>query len=208
MTVGFTALTVIVASLGTQALAAERLVMNVMLLSFMPGFGCAVATTTLVGQSVGAHRVREGIAATGIAARLAVVWMTALGVAFTVLSLPLMHIFTADPRVATLGAGCLVAIAISQPGWAISDVLAGALRGAGNTTYPMVVNVITFWLAVVLAFLAVRAGGTLLWTWLTFTLVTPLAAAAMVWRFARWSRQESAAELHWEGAREQDAVAA
>jgi Na+-driven multidrug efflux pump len=141
--------------------------------------------------------VREGVAAAGIAARLALVWMSALGLVFVVLALPLMHVFTADPRVATLGAGCLLAIAFSQPGWAISETLAGSLRGAGNTTYPMLVNVATFWLAVVLAFVGVRAGGTLFWTWLTFTLVTPLSAIAIVWRFRRWMRQERTASHRW-----------
>ena len=193
MTVGFAALTAIVAHLGTSALAAQRLAINVLMLSFMPGFGCSVAATTLVGQSVGAHREREGAAAAGIAVRLAVLWMTALGVVFAVASRPLMHLFTADSRVAALGAGCLVAIALAQPGWAISDVLAGSLRGAGHTTYPMLVNVATFWLAVVLAFLGVQAGGTLLWTWLTFTLVTPLSAGAMAWRFSRWIKRSTAA---------------
>ena len=194
LTVGFAALTAIVAHLGTSALAAQRLAINVLMISFMPGFGCSVAATTLVGQSVGAHKVREGADAAGIAVRLAVLWMTTLGAIFALASRPLMHLFTADARVAALGAGCLVAIALAQPGWAISDVLAGSLRGAGHTTYPMVVNVVTFWLAVGVAFLGVQAGGTLLWTWLPFSLVTPLSAAAMAWRFVRWVRHSDTAQ--------------
>ena len=186
MTIGFMALTAVVAHLGTASLAAERLAINVMMLSIMPGFGCSVAATTLVGQSVGAQRIREGAAAAGVAARLAVVWMSALGVIFALFSRPLMHVFTADARVATLGAGCLLAIALAQPFWAINDSLAGGLRGAGHTTYPMLVNVATFWLAVSLAFLGVQVGGTLLWTWLAFTLVTPCGAGATAWRFHRW----------------------
>jgi Na+-driven multidrug efflux pump len=189
MTIGFMALTAVVAHLGTASLAAERLAINVMMLSIMPGFGCSVAATTLVGQSVGAKRIHEGAAAAGIAARLAVVWMSALGVVFAVFSRSLMHVFTSDPRVATLGAGCLLAIAIAQPFWAINDSLAGGLRGAGHTTYPMLVNVATFWLAVSLAFLGVQLGGTLLWTWLAFTLVTPFGAGATAWRFYRWMRK-------------------
>jgi len=189
LTIGFVALTAVVAHLGTAALAAQRLAINVMMLSFMPGFGCSVAATTLMGQSVGAKRIRDGVAAAGIAVRLAVLWMSALGVVFAAFSGPLMRVFTSDPRVAALGAGCLLAIALAQPAWAINDVLAGALRGAGHTTYPMLVNVATFWLAVSLAFVGVQAGGTLLWTWLAFTLVTPFGAGATAWRFRRWLHQ-------------------
>jgi putative MATE family efflux protein len=192
MTIGFMALTAVVAHLGTAALAAQRLAINVMMLSLMPGFGCSVAATTLVGQSVGANNVREGATAAGVAARLSVVWMSALGVVFAVFSSPLMHIFTSDPRVAALGAGCLLAIAMAQPFWAINDVLAGALRGAGHTGYPMLVNVATFWLAVTLAFVGVQFGGTLLWTWLAFTLVTPFGAGATAWRFYRWVQKSEA----------------
>ena len=194
ITIAFSVLTLVVARLGTSALAAQRLAVNVLLLSFMPGFGCAVAASTLVGQSVGARKPEEGVAAAGIALRLALVWMSLLGVIFAVFSVPLMKVFTTDTRVIVLGASCLVAIAASQPGWAITDVLAGALRGAGNTTFPMMTNVVTIWLAVMLAFGGVAwAGGTLLWTWLTFTLVTPLSALAIAWRFYQWTVEQKTA---------------
>ena len=188
ITVGFTGLTLVVAHLGTASLAAQRLAINVMLLSLLPGFGCAVAASTLVGQSVGAHNVDEGVVAAGIATRLALVWMTVLGLLFAVFATPLMRAFTADAIVVTLGASCLVAIAAAQPFWAIGNVLAGALRGAGNTTFPMVVNVLSIWGSVALALVGVTwAGGGLVWAWVTFSLVTPLSAGAIIWRFRRWA---------------------
>ncbi len=197
ITIGFSALTVVVARLGTPALAAQRLAINIMLLSLMPGFGCAIAATTLVGQSVGANRVRDGVAAAGIAARLAVIWMTLLGLIFAVFSVPLMSAFTSDTQVIAFGAGCLVAMAVAQPGWAMTDVMAGALRGSGNTTYPMLVNVASIWLSVALGYLSVVAGGSLISTWLCFTLVTPFSAAAIAWRFYRWIGEERMLGLRW-----------
>jgi putative MATE family efflux protein len=196
ITLAFSALTVVVAHLGVTALAAQRLAINVLQLSFLPGFGCAIAASTLVGQSVGARNIGEGVAAAGIATRLALVWMSLLGLLFAVFATPIMRLMTPDTRVIALGAGCLVAIAAAQPGWAIGDVLSGALRGAGNTTFPMVANVATLWLAVILAFAGVYwMGGELLWTWWAFTIVTPLGTAAVSWRFRRWMRAESAHAL-------------
>jgi putative MATE family efflux protein len=191
ITLAFSALTVVVAHLGVVQLAAQRLAINVLQLSFLPGFGCAIAASTLVGQSVGARNPAEGVAAAGIATRLALFWMSALGLLFAVFATPLMRAFTSDARVSALGAGCLVAIAAAQPGWAIGDVLAGGLRGAGNTVFPMLANVVTLWLAVLLGFVGVRwAGGDLLWTWWAFTLATPVGTVAIVWRFRRWAREE------------------
>jgi Na+-driven multidrug efflux pump len=122
--------------------------------------------------------------------------MSLLGLLFAVFATPVMRLMTPDTRVIALGAGCLVAIAAAQPGWAIGDVLSGALRGAGNTTFPMVANVATLWLAVSLAFAGVYwMGGELLWTWWAFTIVTPLGTAAVGWRFRRWTRAERAHAL-------------
>ena len=60
----FTIMTMIVASLGTTALAAHRIAFNALSLSFLPGFGFGIAATALVGQSVGAQEPEEGAAAT------------------------------------------------------------------------------------------------------------------------------------------------
>jgi MATE family multidrug resistance protein len=60
----FAALTPIVVGLGTVALAAHRVALNVLSLSFMPGIGFSLATTALVGQAVGAGRIDEARAVT------------------------------------------------------------------------------------------------------------------------------------------------
>ncbi|MGQ9895836.1 MAG: MATE family efflux transporter, partial [Roseiflexus sp.] len=63
----FAALTPIVVGLGTVALAAHRVALNVLSLSFMPGIGFSLATTALVGQAVGAGRTDEARAVTNVA---------------------------------------------------------------------------------------------------------------------------------------------
>ena len=65
----FAALTPIVVGLGTVALAAHRVALNVLSLSFMPGIGFSLATTALVGQAVGAGRIDEARAVTNVATR-------------------------------------------------------------------------------------------------------------------------------------------
>ena len=61
-TSAFLALALVVARLGTDVLAAQRITFNALSLSFLPGIGFGIAATALVGQSVGARRIAEGAA--------------------------------------------------------------------------------------------------------------------------------------------------
>jgi len=49
----------VVATLGTTAFAAHQVALNAESLSHMPGFGFAVAATTLVGQVLGAKELKQ-----------------------------------------------------------------------------------------------------------------------------------------------------
>ena len=99
----------------------------------MPGAGFAVAATTLVGQNLGAERPDEAEKAGYESRRMAVVVMSVMGVVFLLFPRPLVSIFSADPEVMELAVVCLRLVAVSQPALATIMVLAGALRGAGDT---------------------------------------------------------------------------
>src|SRR5215207_47877 len=68
-TAAFLALALVVARLGTDVLAAQRITFNALSLSFLPGIGFGIAATALVGQSVGARRIAEGAAAARLATK-------------------------------------------------------------------------------------------------------------------------------------------
>ncbi|MCC6454334.1 MAG: MATE family efflux transporter [Caldilineaceae bacterium] len=148
--VGFLTMSIVVAQLGTLALAAHRVALNAMSVSFLPGMGFALAATALVGQSIGARRPDEAKAVTRIAAQWALVWMCALAVVFFFFAEQIIAIFTPDPTVVALGGAGLRAIALTQPFWAISMVNSGGLRGTGNTQYPLRVGTSGIWAAVIL----------------------------------------------------------
>ncbi|KLU40760.1 MAG: MATE family efflux transporter [Limnochordia bacterium] len=133
MRVAQLAYTMIVSSLGTVAYAAHQVALNAESLSFMPGAGFAVAATTLVGQNLGAERPDEAEKAGYESRRMAVVVMSVMGVVFLLFPRPLVSIFSADPEVMELAVVCLRLVAVSQPALATIMVLAGALRGAGDT---------------------------------------------------------------------------
>jgi putative MATE family efflux protein len=185
-TLAFLALAVVVARLGTDVLAAQRITFNALSLSFLPGIGFGIAATTLVGQSMGAGRIEEGAAAARVATRWAVIWMSAIAVLLIVFAPQVIGMFTSDAAVLAAGVPGLRVLALTQPFWAVLFVQAGALRGTGNTRYPLLVTGISIWAAVGLAFVLIEAiGGGLVTIWAAFLALAPFMAWAMWRRFQR-----------------------
>ena len=194
---GFLTMTIFVARIGTLALAAHRIAFNALSLSFLPGIGFGLAATALVGQSIGAQAQSEGSSVARIATRWATVWMSALGLIFFVFAEQIMRLYTDNPVVIALGAAGLRPLALTQPFWAIIIVQSGALRGAGDTRYPLRVNTITIWTAVLLGgSSALTIGGGLTTVWATFLLTAPIAAYLMWRRFQRTIREGHVAAIY------------
>ena len=188
MSSAFLVMTMVISHLGTVALAAQRVAMNAMSLSFLPGFGFSIAATALVGQSVGARRPEEGQAAARIATRWAMIWMGCLGVIFLIFAPQIMGFFSDDPAVIEIGAAGLRVVALTQPFWALGFVNAGALRGTGNTQFPLRVNAVGIWTAVGLgAFFVNFVSPTLAAVWAAFMITSPVTSFLLWRRFRRES---------------------
>lgn len=182
--VAFLTMSIVVAKLGTLALAAHRVALNAMSISFLPGLGFAIAATALVGQSIGARRPDEAKEVTKIATQWALIWMGALGVIFFFFADRIIAIFTPDPIVIAMGGAGLRAIALTQPFWAIGMVQSGGLRGTGNTQYPLRVGTSGIWAAVILgAIFTYAVGGSwgLVTIWAAFLFTAPVTAF-LSWR--------------------------
>ena len=191
----FLTLTVIVARLGTETLAAHRIGITALSFSFLPGIGFAIAATTLVGQSVGAHRIEEGAAAARIAAWWAVLWMGLIGLILFVFATPTMDYFSDDPGVIHIGASALRAIALAQPIWAVGIVMSGAIRGTGNTRYPLLIGSLGMWASVLLAYVILETfGGGLAGAWITFCFTSPITSTLTWLRFKRTVKERRVLE--------------
>ncbi|MFO7941216.1 MAG: MATE family efflux transporter [Bacillota bacterium] len=134
-----------VASMGTAAMAAHQIAMNVESLSIMPGFGFSVAATTLVGQHLGAGRPAWAERAGFTTARIAVISMSVMGVLLFAFGPSVVHLYTDDPEVIRLGGTALRILALAQPFCALSFTMAGGLRGAGDTRFVMISTAVGIW---------------------------------------------------------------
>lgn len=172
----------VVASLGTLTYAAHSIVMNAESLSFMPGFGFSIAATTLIGQNLGAKRPdlaeHSGYECTKIAA----VIMSFFGLIFFLIPHLFVRMYTDDPEVIRMGSSVLRLIAISQPFLAASMVFAGALRGAGDTRWVLIITTVGVWgVRLVLAYvLCITLGWGLIGAWIGMSADLVLRAV-LVW---------------------------
>ncbi len=137
---------VFVIDMGTAVYAAQRITFNALNISFMPGLGFGLAATTMTSQALGARRPDLARRSTWISVWLAMGWMCVMGVLLFFFGNPIMHLFSNDPTIDRVGTDALRVIALSQPFQALGQVMAGSLRGAGDTRFPMVTTGLAVWL--------------------------------------------------------------
>lgn len=134
-----------VAMLGTVMYASHRVALTAESVSYMPGFGFALAATTLVGQYLGAKKPEMSEKSGYEATKLALLFMTALGLVFFFIPEPFIRLFTRDREIIANASVCLKLVGIAQPFLGASMVFSGALRGAGDTRYVMINTLIGVW---------------------------------------------------------------
>ena len=148
--------TVIIAPLGTVAIAANSFAITVESLCYMPGHGVSNAATTLVGQSIGAGRKDLTWRFAHISVLMGIAVMTVMGIVMYVTAPAMMGIMTPDAAVRDLGAGILRIEAFAEPIYAASIVAYGVFVGVGDTLVPSIMNLGSIW-AVRLSLAAVLA---------------------------------------------------
>ncbi len=130
---------------GSKAYAAHRVGINIESISFMPGMGISVAITTLVGRYNGkadfkriAGVVRQGWILTSI-------FQISVGLFIFAFPELLIRLFTNDLQIITMAELPVRFIGLVQAFLAIDYSMNGALRGTGNTSFPMFTIAFAMW---------------------------------------------------------------
>jgi putative MATE family efflux protein len=137
--------TLIVAPLGTVAIAAHSLAITVESLCYMPGYGIAEAATTLVGQGIGAGQklLTRSFARMSVALGIAV--MTVMGVLMWTFAPELMSLMSPVEEVISQGTQVLRIEAWAEPMFAAAIVCNGVFIGAGDTLIPAIMSLGSMW---------------------------------------------------------------
>ena len=157
--------TIIVAPLGTIAIAANSFAVTAESFCYLPGYGIGEAATTLIGQSVGAGRTQLAKRLAWTTTFIGMATMGFLAILMYIFAGPIMQLLTPDVGVTTLGAKVLRIEAFAEVGYAASIVIYGAFVGAGDTKVPSILNLASMWIVRIIPaiFLTKLWGLTGLW---------------------------------------------
>ncbi|TBL70082.1 MATE family efflux transporter [Paenibacillus thalictri] len=184
--------TMFVTRLGTEALAANEVALNVMSLGFMPAFAFGATATILVGQEIGKGNPREARRVGTDVAVLGSLFLLVLGLGEFVFAEQVARIYTHDPAVYELTAQLIRISAFMQLFDGLLNFYAGGLRGIGDTTFLLRSSFLLSWLVFipltyVLTFLLeLHSIG----SWISLYTFLALFAVTIMIRFYRtdWSQ--------------------
>ncbi len=191
----------IINSLGTQAAAAHGLGVRIESLAYLPGTAFQVAAATLAGQFLGAGDRRRATRSVLMALAVGGGFMMCAAALFFFQGGWLTHLFLGQQtsQTAALTIPLLKIVAVAMAPFALSMILTGALRGAGDTRWPLLFTFIGFLLvriplAYLLAWDQVTLPGTgivlpgmglgVVGAWFAMLADVCLRSVLVGWRFA------------------------
>ncbi len=141
----YMAATLIVAPLGTVAVASHSFAITAEGLGYMPGFGIAHAATALVGQARGAGRPELEKRFGWLTVLTGMIVMAFSGLLIYLFAPKMIGIMSPDPRIRALGTQILRIEAFAEPLYGASIVAEGVFRGLGRTGIPSILNLFCMW---------------------------------------------------------------
>ena len=144
MRIGLIIYTRTVSGLGTLDYAVHQVCLNIQSLSFMNGQAFSVSATSLMGQSLGKKRHDMAQAYTMHTRRLGMCVSIILGVIFFFFGGQIVGLYSGgDASLVEKGAVIMMFVAVVQPFQSSQLILAGSLRGAGDTKVTAIITFFT-----------------------------------------------------------------
>ena len=188
--------TMILAPLGAAAIAANSFAVTAESRCYMPGYGVGSAATTLVGRSVGAGDAVQARRYGNICTALGGALMGCTGLLMMIFCPFVFRLLTPVAEVRTLAAQALRIGLLAEPLFGVSIAAAGALRGAGDTLVPSLLNLGSIWIVRLgLSLLLVGKLG-LRGMWIAMAIELCVRGTLMLWRQKTSKFYETQSKLH------------
>lgn len=136
---------IIISLLSTTSEAAFRILINIESISFMPAIGTSIATATLVGKHLGERNPKESLKTGLTAAAMGIAWGLFMGIIFLLFPKPIISLFTTEQVVIDASLTTLRVAGLNQAPLAFMIIMAGALRGTGDTKGVMIITAMRLW---------------------------------------------------------------
>ena len=146
-----------IARCGKTPLAAHTIGIRIEAFAYLPAFAVSIATTSMVGQSVGKGDLDEAKKIGWELIKINTLFMTVMGVVLVVIAPYAPMVFTDNDETHRLAMIYLILAGISEPALGAAMSASSAIRGAGNTITPTIINVSSLYtLRVTLAYILTR----------------------------------------------------
>ncbi len=136
----------VISRISPRVMAAHNIGLRIESLIYMPGFAFATTASTLVGQKIGEGKIEDARKVGFETIKLGALAMGLLGLVVAFGGRILVTPFSPDEEIAALAATYLLIAGLSELGLGLSMVVGGAIRGAGNTKIPFLVNTASLYL--------------------------------------------------------------
>ena len=175
---------VFLASYGNAAFATYGIGLSILGLMIVIAFSFSISSATLVSQHLGAGDKKGAYDAGWRTMRTCVYIMVAGGALMSLFAEEIARFMINDPEVIALLVPFTYIISCSLPLMGIEFSMAGALRGAGDTRYPMMVTVFSIALSRILVpFILVQMGADVMWLYATSLLDFGIKSSLNMRRF-------------------------
>lgn len=190
----FTAVALVLGSMGTEVVAGHMVALNFVAIVFMVPLGISMAMTVRVGNALGR---RDGAAlrfAAGVGLAMALAWQLAMAAVMLAVPRAVARVYTDDPAVIEIAVSLLFFAALFQLSDGVQVAAAGALRGIKDTRVPMLVVVVAYWVFGLPSgwWLAYERGWGAEGMWAGLVIGLTVAGALLAIRFERASRRLAA----------------
>lgn len=187
----FSAVSIMVGTLGAEITAAHQIAINFATTTFMVPLALSAATTIRIGHALGAGNAAAARFSGAIGIATCALFMTCSAMFLLFFRDAVVSLYTNDPAVREIAISLLLMAAIFQIADGMQIGAAGTLRGYKDTRVPMAINTFAYWvLAFPLAYLAAitfRAPPSYIWA--GFVVGLSVAAILLTLRFRSVSRK-------------------
>lgn len=177
--------------LGTQALAAHQIAINLATISFMTTSGLAAAATIRVSNELGKGNYRQARQSAFVLLGMALTLMSVWAIIFLFGRNALPYLYVDDIDVIAMAGPLIVIAGLFQLSDGTQVVVIGALRGLQDVKVPSILILISYWvIGLPLGYwLGFRAGLGPVGIWTGLLIGLTLTASAMLWRFHTLTRK-------------------